>query len=63
MDRDKDGDLYIISNNYYYISGMFTIAMKCMVGPSEGRGVKQLDDSYLKVLEDGIQNAPRAIVA
>ena len=34
-----------------------------MVGPSEGRGVKQLDDSYLKVLEDRIQEAPCAIVA
>ena len=34
-----------------------------MVGPSEGRGVRQLDDSYLKVLEERIRNAPNAIVA
>ena len=39
------------------------IPTKRMIGPSEGRGVRQLDDSYLKVLEDRIHNAPRAIVA
>ena len=39
------------------------IPTKCIVGPSEGRGVRQLDDSYLKVLEDRIRNAPCAIVA
>lgn len=39
------------------------IPTKCMVGPSEGRGVRQLDDSYLKVLEERIRNAPNAIVA
>ena len=39
------------------------IPTKCMIGPSEGRGVRNLDDSYLKVLEERIRNAPRAIVA
>ena len=38
------------------------IPTKCMIGPGEGRGVRQLDD-YLKVLEDRIRNAPHAIVA
>ena len=42
---------------------MFMIPTKRMVGPSDGRGVRQLDDSYLKVLEDRIRNAPHAIVA
>ena len=36
------------------------IPTKCMVGPSEGRDVRQLDDSYLKVR---IRNVPSAIVA
>jgi hypothetical protein len=42
---------------------MFMIPTKRMVGPSKGRGVRQLDDSYLKVPEDRIRNAPHAIVA
>ena len=39
------------------------IPTKCMIGPGESRGVRQLDDSYLKVLEDRICNAPHVIVA
>ena len=39
------------------------ILTKHMIGPSEGRGVRQLDGSYLKVLEERIRNAPHAIVA
>ena len=42
---------------------MFMIPTKCMIGPSEGRGVRKLDDSYLKMLEERIRNAPHAIVA
>ena len=34
-----------------------------MIGPVEGRGVRQVDDTYLKVLEDRIRGAPSAVVA
>ena len=55
--------LTIIHEYGYLILGMFMIPTKCMTKPGEGRGVRQLDDLYLKVLEERIRNAPHAIVA
>ena len=54
--------MWIMLHKFVYFRHVM-IPTKCMVGPSEGRGVRQLDDSYLKVLEARIRNAPNAIVA
>ena len=64
--NDNDSIMVVRIINYITLNltlGMFMIPTKCMIGLSEGRGVRNLDDSYLKVLEKRIRNAPRAIVA